>query len=330
MSDIGVADNEHYNDDDGKQIKAGIMKDWIVANSLVWEGNGGQGFSVGDWLHNVFPFHLLNHPLHFTRLLMRAGHEPLPPKPMYVSEDGQPWILMYPNILKYGLHLWKVDGFFGLFRGFKEELATSFVEMFVRIELYRRLASPAVETGKQRHWIVQVILEGLARSLAVTLSQPIHVIAVRKMLQFVGRETVYDRSWSAVLEIYNSQGLGGFFLGLAPRLLTELLPFLIVVLFRKVRFGFPATARYVCYTMESCSQMIETDNIFKNKYFPWIFWNPFFIMSTVMAACGCGLEATRLPNMSQCQGLWACFVDLFRRRRFFDGCTSFWRYCSPL
>ncbi|XP_076441033.1 mitochondrial carrier homolog 2-like [Babylonia areolata] len=306
------------------------MRDWLLDDGPICFGDDGQGFCLEDWLEHVCSYHLMNHPLRFARILMRAGYEPFFPTPTYVAEDGELWIQFYPNMFYYVYHLWDVDGWYGMFRGFKEELASSFVEMFVRVELYHRLASPAVETGKQRHWIVQVILEGLARSLAVTLSQPIHVIAVRKMLQFVGRETVYDRSWSAVLEIYNSQGLGGFFLGLAPRLLTELLPFLIVVLFRKVRFGFPATARYVCYTMESCSQMVEDVSLFGFHPPTWIIWNPFFIMSTVMAACGCSLEATRLPNMSQCQGLWACFVDLIRRRRFLDGGSHFWRYCSPL
>lgn len=53
------------------------------------------------------------------------------------------------------------------------------------------------------------------------ISSPFHVISVRMMAQFVGRETKYSSFLGSVMQIYKDEGLLGFFSGIIPRLLFD-------------------------------------------------------------------------------------------------------------
>ena len=46
-------------------------------------------------------------------------------------------------------------------------------------------------------------IEVSARCAAVMISQPFHVIAIRSMAQFIGRETLYSTMKGSVIEIYS-------------------------------------------------------------------------------------------------------------------------------
>lgn len=56
----------------------------------------------------------------------------------------------------------------------------------------------------------------------IIISQPFQVISVRMMAQFIGQESQYTSILGSIREIVASEGLGGLFSGLAPRLITEL------------------------------------------------------------------------------------------------------------
>lgn len=53
------------------------------------------------------------------------------------------------------------------------------------------------------------------------ISSPFHVISVRMMAQFVGRETKYDSLFGSITQIFKDEGILGFFSGLIPRLLFD-------------------------------------------------------------------------------------------------------------
>lgn len=53
------------------------------------------------------------------------------------------------------------------------------------------------------------------------ISSPFHVISVRMMAQFVGKETKYDSIFGSIVQIYKDEGILGFFSGLIPRLLFD-------------------------------------------------------------------------------------------------------------
>lgn len=66
----------------------------------------------------------------------------------------------------------------------------------------------------------------LKRSVVVhaagaVISSPFHVISVRMMAQFVGRETKYSSILGSVVQIYKDEGFLGFFSGIIPRLLFD-------------------------------------------------------------------------------------------------------------
>lgn len=69
------------------------------------------------------------------------------------------------------------------------------------------------KTNLKRDVVVQVS--------GVILSHPFHVITVRMMAQFIGRETVYKSLTGSVIEIYKDSGVLGFFSGMVPKLIFE-------------------------------------------------------------------------------------------------------------
>lgn len=54
------------------------------------------------------------------------------------------------------------------------------------------------------------------------ISSPFHVISIRMMAQFVGRETKYSSIFGSIIQIYKDEGILGFFSGLIPRLIFDL------------------------------------------------------------------------------------------------------------
>lgn len=55
----------------------------------------------------------------------------------------------------------------------------------------------------------------------IIISHPFHVISVRMMAQFIGRETLYKSIFGSIAEIYKTDGILGFFSGLIPKLLCD-------------------------------------------------------------------------------------------------------------
>lgn len=61
----------------------------------------------------------------------------------------------------------------------------------------------------------------IVHAAGAVISSPFHVISIRMMAQFVGRETKYDSLFDSIAQIYKTEGVLGFFSGLIPRLLFD-------------------------------------------------------------------------------------------------------------
>ncbi|XP_025912435.1 mitochondrial carrier homolog 1 isoform X3 [Apteryx rowi] len=55
------------------------------------------------------------------------------------------------------------------------------------------------------------------------VSHPLHVISMRCMVQFIGREVKYSGVFSSIGRIFKEEGILGFFVGLVPHILGDVI-----------------------------------------------------------------------------------------------------------
>ena len=61
--------------------------------------------------------------------------------------------------------------------------------------------------------IKETTREMIARSAATLITHPFHVITLRSMVQFIGRESKYCGLCDSIVTIYREEGIVGFFCG---------------------------------------------------------------------------------------------------------------------
>lgn len=176
----------------------------------------------------------LTHPISYVKTLIQLGHEPLAPY------EGRQWAFwktaMYrPGALGYALHIKDNDGAYGLFRGLTPRLASTFMYNYTRKfmddvvanceQLKSEEASPSDSWDDGMKKVGQKVLrESIAETLAILISHPFQVLAVRSMAQFISREDAYESLIGGILEIKDSQeGVAGFFKGAVPRIVGALI-----------------------------------------------------------------------------------------------------------
>ncbi|KAA8592010.1 hypothetical protein FQN60_017384 [Etheostoma spectabile] len=62
-----------------------------------------------------------------------------------------------------------------------------------------------------RSSLPQTTKEMIARSCATLVTHPFHVITLRCMVQFIGRETKHSGVFDSIVTIYREEGILGFF-----------------------------------------------------------------------------------------------------------------------
>ncbi|NXR13719.1 MTCH2 protein, partial [Semnornis frantzii] len=169
--------------------------------------------------------------------LLQVGYEPLPPT-LGRNIFGRQ-IYHLPGLFAYAKHIMKIDGRAGLFKGLTPRLCSSAIGTIVHGKVLQILFGGAVpclmpfpfQLGTSKNEPVssleQILKETsremVARSSATIITHPFHVITLRCMVQFIGRETKYSGILSAFTTIYREEGILGFFAGLIPRLLGDIL-----------------------------------------------------------------------------------------------------------
>jgi len=63
----------------------------------------------------------------------------------------------------------------------------------------------------------------MERFAIIAVTQPLHVVVVRAMASFVGKESDYNNVFSGLVSIYRESGILGFWAGMMPRALGEAL-----------------------------------------------------------------------------------------------------------
>ncbi|GFO42120.1 mitochondrial carrier homolog 2-like [Plakobranchus ocellatus] len=179
----------------------------------------------------------LLHPFGYAKVLMQVGYEPLPPVPSTTFFFRRE-VLVYPNIFKYMGHIRAEDGLSGLYRGVVPRVLAGTFGSLVQFNIQGKIKKVDSKSPKKQEkrgdddedfvpWLEKFAQETaedtLSRCCGVIASHPFHVIMIRSMVQFIGKETRYSSVWSSTKEIYEQEGILGFFSGLIPRLIGEVL-----------------------------------------------------------------------------------------------------------
>ncbi|XP_029361360.1 mitochondrial carrier homolog 1-like [Echeneis naucrates] len=170
----------------------------------------------------------ITHPLLYVKLLIQVGHEPLP-LTVGTTVFGKR-VLYLPGFFSYGErqgHIAKVDGKRGIFRGLSLRIVTSAISTMVRSKVRQQvelLKTDELQTSLRKVFN-ETTYEMIIQCLSKVATHPFHVafMSVRCMAQFVGREVKYGGLFSCMIRIFKEEGVTGFYVGLIPHLLGEVL-----------------------------------------------------------------------------------------------------------
>ncbi|CAF0999393.1 unnamed protein product [Adineta steineri] len=234
--------------------------------------------------------HAIGHPLAYVRVLMQMGYEPLPAyrgKNLFGKET-----LYYPNVFRYLQYIYNTDGFLGLYRGFGCSLLSKVVCWYTTTKVDELLGpvEPRVPNSQEKPtWnkcTQKVLREVRCQSWGILVSHPFQVMAVRCMGQFVGGEKAYSslNIFQNFKEIYQHQGIGGFFVGLIPRWLLEISTIVIAnVIVHLLKTQLPSQNELVSLYEYIAAFVAQTVTY------------PLSVVTTVTAINRSGLRAGTLP-----------------------------------
>ncbi|XP_030589417.1 mitochondrial carrier homolog 1-like [Archocentrus centrarchus] len=261
----------------------------------------------------------ITHPLLYVKLLIQVGHEPLPPT-VGTTMFGRR-VLYLPGFFSYAHHIVKVDGKRGLFRGLSPRIVSSAISTVVRSKV--KQVGLLSKINKQQDSLREVVKETshemIIQCLCRVATHPFHVMSVRCMAQFVGREVKYSGMLSCIVKIFKEEGVSGFYVGLIPHVLGEVLFLWCCNLL----------AHFInTYAVdESLSQASAVKSY--TKFVMGIAVNvltyPFMLVADVMAVNNCGLAAG-LPPQSPIFKSWLhCWNHLSNKGQLFRGSSVFFR-----
>ncbi|XP_072045196.1 mitochondrial carrier homolog 2-like [Amphiura filiformis] len=274
------------------------------------------------------------HPMGYVKTLVQIGFEPLPPKLGRNLFFRQCWQL--PGFFDYASHIRKVDGFFGLYRGFFPRVCGTIVGAAVSKTVGERMDEFfPVSDEKDREalkkkpkgtakvstqtFLAQTSKLTVSHCCAVIASHPFHVVAVRSMVQFVGRETKYSGWFSPYSEVYQQNGILGFFAGLIPRMLLDILSLWI-----------GRTLYHLFNTLLLDDEMANVGELRSYAHAVTGFAGgmvtyPFGLVSNIMAVNDSGLVAGSAPFTPVYTSWLDCWRDLSRNNLLKRGNSLFFR-----
>lgn len=264
------------------------------------------------------------HPFEYSKVLIQLGYEPIPPRPGKTLFGSSTLIL--PNIFQYAGHIKKVDGFFGCYRGLAPKLVGSIVGSICSERIADRLGlgvlvdeelkdeSEMTEEERYKKFQSELRRDIVIHVSGILITQPFHVISLRMMAQFVGRENVYTSICGSIVEIYKNDGIFGFFSGVIAKILCDLaclgLTSSTVYLVNRFLIRDKDSRQY----FSSFSQFVFSSLLY-----------PLQVVSTCMAVTGSGLAAGQPPNMPVYSNWIDCWHDLKTRQELKRGSSLFWR-----
>lgn len=283
------------------------------------------------------------HPLVYAKTLIQVGFEPVPPV-LSTSIFGNK-CLVYPNILQYVGHIKRTDGFLGLYRGLTPRIFSAVISTVVANAVNTELVGRPMytelvegENGKVKpqdgstaaavgikKLLIDTTCESIARCAGTILSQPFHVICIRSMCQFVGRESKYSTVISSFFEITENEGYLGLFSGLIPRLVGDLLTVWLANIMTYVLQSFVSKP-----SSESGAKDVQMfSNTFCQMTVSHVMY-PFTLVSTIMCVNDSGLLASSLSHGPLYSSWTDCWSRLSKQGQLKRGSSFFWRlYKGP-
>lgn len=131
-------------------------------------------------------------------------------------------------------HIKEVDGFAGCFRGLTPKLVGNILSSHFGEKIADYLNCPKLDDEKEfedqdeelkdycNRFEVKLKRDLVTHTAGAIIASPFHVISIRMMAQFVGKETKYSSIFGSIIQIYKDEGFWGFFSGLIPRLIFDL------------------------------------------------------------------------------------------------------------
>ncbi|KAG7315299.1 hypothetical protein KOW79_021387 [Hemibagrus wyckioides] len=269
---------------------------------------------------------VLSHPLMYIKVLVQVGHEPLPPT-LGRNLFGRQ-VYQLPGLFAYAKHIIKIDGKAGLFKGLTPRLCAGTIGTIVHSKVLQKCqenklevmnSGQKTEEGSLQHVVNETTKEMIARSCATIVTHPFHVITLRCMVQFIGRETKYSGVFDSIITIYREEGILGFFAGLIPRLLGDIFSLWICNMLAHFINSY-AIDDSMSHTseMKNCSQAAT-------GFLASMLTYPFVLVSNLMTINNCGL-AGGLPPYAETYKTWlGCWRHLSREGNMSRGNSLFFR-----
>lgn len=260
------------------------------------------------------------HPLEYAKTLIQLGHEPLSPRHTKTLM-GRP-ALALPSVFMYMSHIRKRDGWLGLYKGLGPKIlalglnavVTDKVSAHLKVEYGENEDNLTEEQKRQR--VIDTAIKDMAERLAcLIVTQPLHVITVRSMAQFIGGEEVYNGVFSGIVEVYRQNGLMGFWSGLIPRALGEIFTVAIT-----------ASVTYFVnkYVVDDNKLQSYTSHV--ASFFASSLCYPFAVVSNCTCVSRSGLAAGYPPNMPFYSNWLDCWKHLSKEKQLKRGSSLLFRY----
>lgn len=262
----------------------------------------------------------ITHPLLYVKLLIQVGHEPLPPT-VGTTMFGRR-VLYLPGFFSYAQHIVKVDGKRGLFRGLSPRIMSSAVSTVVRSKVKQRVELLSKKDDQQnslRKVVKETSHEMIVQCLTRVATHPFHVMSVRCMAQFVGREVKYSGMLRCIGRIFKEEGIAGFYAGLIPHVVGE------VVFLWCCNLLAHFINTYAVDESFSQASAVRSYTKFVMGIAVSVLTYPFMLVSDLMAVNNCGLTAGLPPHSPIFRSWLHCWNHLSQRGLLFRGSSFFSR-----
>uniref|UniRef100_A0A9L0J4X1 Mitochondrial carrier 1 n=1 Tax=Equus asinus TaxID=9793 RepID=A0A9L0J4X1_EQUAS len=140
----------------------------------------------------------LSHPLLYVKLLIQVGHEPMPPT-IGTNVLGRK-VLYLPSFFTYAKYIVQVDGKIGLFRGLSPRLMSNALSTVTRGSMKKVFPPDEIEQVSNK--------DDMKTSLKKVVKETSYEMMMHGVLSSIGK-------------IFKEEGLLGFFVGLIPHLLGD-------------------------------------------------------------------------------------------------------------
>ncbi|XP_028439241.1 mitochondrial carrier homolog 1 isoform X1 [Perca flavescens] len=262
----------------------------------------------------------ITHPLLYVKLLIQVGHEPLPPT-VGTTMFGRR-VLYLPGFFSYARHIVKVDGKRGLFRGLSPRIMSSAISTVVRSKVKQQVELLSKKEELQtslRKVVKETSHEMIIQCLSRVATHPFHVMSVRCMAQFVGREVKYGGIFSCIVKIFKEEGVAGFYVGLIPHVAGEVLFLWFCNLLAHFINTYAVDESFTqASAVRSYTKFVMGIAVSALTY-------PFMLVADIMAVNNCGLAAGLPPHSPIFKSWLHCWNHLNHKDQLFRGSSFFFR-----